>query len=266
MSSVKLKLLLAFNSVSDLLDRAYRNFDVLRSELLLANVSPEHWHRFTVHNYDRNQLFHSDQHHQRVFPWEKACFDDFFPAPSGRVLVGGAGSGREMSVLMGMGYRVAGFEPAAALVARGREILSPEALLGFDVGGYEELVDGRLEVARRGPFDAVVLGWGSLSHVASAATRERLFRMLPTLCPDGPVLLSWIEAKPVGKKRDRLRRGLSRIGSATPSANDSFRPHMGFIHALDRDELVMLAALADREVVRVGAGPHAVLLPRAHAH
>jgi hypothetical protein len=39
-----------------------------------------------------------------LFPWECAPFDVFFPSPPARVLIGGAGGGREALQLAARGY------------------------------------------------------------------------------------------------------------------------------------------------------------------
>src|SRR4029079_4693901 len=65
------------------------------------------------------------------------------------------------------------------------------------------------------PFDAVVLGWGSFSHVMPRAARLALLRALRALAPKAPVLLSFaLEPGPASKGKGRVRSALQRLFAA----------------------------------------------------
>jgi hypothetical protein len=243
-------------------DQAYRAFDVLRSEALIALVPPEQRGSLTLESYDRNSLFRSLEHERRVFPWEREAVERFFPPPPARVLVGGAGSGREAIWLRGLGYQVAAFEPAPAL-ARLLELRCPrEQMLACETAGYEDLVAGIPAIRRHAPYAAVVLGWGSLSHVADSRVRRDLFERVRSLSPEGPVLLSWIPPKPSGPRRETLRALLRRLGLREKTHNDSYQAHLGFVHSFDQAELEDLVRGTGYAIARFDAlDPHAVLIP-----
>jgi len=194
---------------------------------------------------------------RELFPWERRWFAEALPPAPASILVGGAGDGRETRCLAEAGYRVLGFDPVAPT---GGPILR---------GGYEDLTAGDTELARRvreaGPWDAVLLGWGSYTHVVAAQARAGLLARLRTLST-GPVLVSyWRAPVPAGRAKRagyRIGRWVGR-GAATDLAADGVRPHCGYVHRFHREEIETLAARAG---YRVSFGPpgvygHATLRP-----
>lgn len=212
-----------------------------------------------------------------LWPWEQAWFERDLPPPPARLLVGGCGSGRELRALVQQGYRVDGFEPVASLCASARRELPAGARL-WQLG-YEELARGvaASELGAEAPYEAVILGWGSFSHVIERRLREHAIRALDRLCPRGPLLLSFHAARPgePTQRRSALEarvrwvgRGLRDLRGLAPSEDrpDGFLPHAGFIHTCREDELRELARCVRREV-RWGDQPraygHATFVPEA---
>jgi hypothetical protein len=125
------------------------------------------------------------------------------------------------------------------------------------------------------PFDAVVLGWGSLSHVLPSSERAALLRAVHTLAPNAPVLTSFAvkvdssappESK--GRVRDTLRRVFSALRAPGVSeAGDHFFLNGGFFTYLDNDEIVRLAWAAGYEVAHYedSSYAHAILVPLSAA-
>jgi len=264
MRPIWLRTLRAAHAMTDVVDHLYQAYDVLRSELMVAAVPPEHRQQLTNLNNAHNRLFRSAQHNQRSFAWERAALEQHFPPPPARVLVGGAGGGREVAALLDRGYSVVAFDPAPDLVAYARQQIGSPLLVDYECGSYQDLVSGRLGVERHAPFDAIWLGWGSLSHVARASDRLELMRRLRGLGAQAPVLLSWVRAKPDGAARERLRALLGTLGLRRGEAGDSFRAHMGFVHSIDDRELAALAAAGGYAIAHRGSeDPYAVLCPHA---
>lgn len=206
-----------------------------------------------------------------LWPWERAWFERDLPPAPARVLVGGCGSGRELKALLEQGYEVDGFEPVSSLLASARRALSGSARL-WQLG-YEDLAREpasapapaaslareRLELEGAAPYSAVILGWGSFSHVLERSVRERALLALDRLCPSGPLLLSFHAARPrepaqrARALEERVRsvgrgvrtlRGFARDGERP----DAFLPHAGFIHTVSEEELRALARSVRREV------------------
>lgn len=185
------------------------------------------------------QVSHADR---PLFAWEEVFFAEALPPPPARILVAGAGAGREVRALLDLGYEVDAFEPAAsshaALAARfgGRGRM--------EKGAFADLTErGALAALRGQTYDAVLCGWSSFGHVIGARAREETLRALAALAPNGPVLASfWLGPEP----------------------RDTFTAHAGFMHCFSEGELRALASAVARELVleTSGAFPHATFRPQ----
>jgi SAM-dependent methyltransferase len=243
------------------IDRGYRRFDRLRSELVAATASDAVLDRFNDLAYGRTDAYRPDtgSFREYLFPWEEQVVRERFPPPPGRVLVGGAGGGREALALAELGYEVVAFDPSETLV---RALAGRSGITAFP-GGYEQLG------AMFGPdesFDAVVLGWGSFSHLRSERDRLETLRAAARLT-DGPILVSFLALKRAASPGlSRLRRLLPRRRDR--DAGDVFAVTIGFYHPVDEAEVRTLAEKAGLEVEHASFDerdtnwPHVVLRAR----
>jgi hypothetical protein len=190
--------------------------------------------------------------------------------------VGAAGAGREATALVERGYEVAAFDPCGPFVEAARAA-GPPGRFTMVLAAYADLEaalsgEGPLAGLCGGaPFDAVVLGWGSLSHVMPAAERLGLLRALRSLAPRAPVLASFAlepdRALPVpgkGRVRDGLRRLFGSLGApGTSEVGDHFFPNTGFFSYLGHEEVQALARDAGYEVALFEEAPyaHTLLVP-----
>lgn len=270
----------AFLAADRLAERLQNLREGLRDEVLLAWVPEAERAALTAALYSAQATYLPGGHRFQagLFGWEKSALAaPVFPR-AGRALVGACGAGREVKALVDRGFAVVGFDPCAPFVEAARAAL-PADRVALACGTYAELVDaaaGRggplAEVAAGPPFDLVILGWGSFSHVMPARARGDLLRAVRALAPAAPVLASFAVdgavAQPVpgkGRVRDGLRRvfgALRAPGSSEPG--DRFFPNSGFFAYLTRDELHELAAAAGYavELYEEAPYPHAVLAPR----
>lgn len=197
-----------------------------------------------------------------LFDWEREHYRAL-PPPPARVLVGAAGSGREVLVLLERGYQVDAFEPADEAWAALRENAKGRATL-WQLR-YEDLVDRVETGAATGPqperYDAVLLGWGSLACIIEDDTRHRLIRACDALCPRGPILASTF------LRNETARSGMGRagaiasrwMGESAPHQSMIFVPSGGFMHPLTRSEVEALGSEVGRRTVwgeTSGAYPH----------
>ncbi len=208
-----------------------------------------------------------------LYEWERALFADLWPRPA-RLLVGGAGDGREAIALERAGHHVDAFEPVASIARRCRSRLG----LGETVAcSYEALAEAVLDgasndasaiAARR--YDGVVLGWGSFMHVLTARDRERTLRACDALCARGPIVASFWLARRKEPRRRSLELGretgalIGRLRGRTPIDGElDFATHFGFAHPFTRDEIEAMAAQIGRNATWGGAEgyPHVVLAP-----
>jgi hypothetical protein len=144
------------------------------------------------------------------------------------------------------------------------------------VGDYDDLVRAvggestRLSAVASLRFDAVILGWGSLSYVTPSSARLALLTTIRTLAPSAPVILSFIP-RLHSDERGRpaaLRRGLRRIlprlgGQRSAEGGELFVPWGGFASALSVAEIERLALQSGYRTVVLETEPygHALLAP-----
>lgn len=201
---------------------------------------------------------------KELFAWEEAWFARDLPAPPARVLLGGAGRGREARWLLDRGYRVVAFDPARESVARHLAACPEAPCVVLD---YESLAracqpqDDRATtgsnaalVLDSAPYDAALLGWISLTHVLAERDQDALFGALAVLVPHGPILASFfMSAIQNGGRAARLGE---RLGNALGSpkihsnGNNHVRclPHAGFTYSFEPARLEQLARCSSRQL------------------
>jgi hypothetical protein len=268
--------LLAADRAANRLDNARTG---LRDELLLAWIQPGDRAALTAALYsDQPTYLPGGPRFQRgLFDWERKVIEGPLFPRSGRVLIGAAGAGREMMALVERGFEVVAFDPCRPFVEAAQRV-APPGKAEMVEATYRDLVD--LAAGRASPlaaacagrrFDAVVLGWGSLSHVMPAADRVALLRAARALAPDAPVLASFAleeeRAQPMpgkGRVRDALRRLFKGLGApGTSEDGDRFFTNTGFFAYLSNDEVIRLGWDAGYEVALFEEAPyaHAVFVP-----
>jgi len=251
--------------------RASATLELLRSALPASARGP-----FTDAIFARQSTYSPGgaRFSEGLFDWELAALEHPAWPRSGRVLLGGAGGGRELSALSALGYEVDAFEPSALADDLARVALAAPTACTAQRGDYEALVraltggDGPLRSL--GPprrFDAVVLGWGSLSHVLDPAAHRALLGALRRAWPSAPVLLS-VHGLSSGPSLPRAARAVRRVaaglgwpGAELPDAV-SFLPFAGFTYRFSERELAELAEGAGYvATIRMRPYPHATLAP-----
>lgn len=252
---------------------------LVRTELLLAGLSADEREAVNAAVFSAEDTYApgGPAFANGLFGWERAALATApFPA-AGRLLLGGAGGGRELAGLAALGYAVDAFEPAPALAEALATVASGLPGARAYQGSYGDLV--RAARGDRGPlaavageaYEGVVLGWASLSHVTEAEARRALLTAVRAMAPGAPVLLSYLGPDDDGRANGRvealrapLRRTLARVtgGAMVPGAG--FGPGHGFYQRFAPGEIEMLAdatgydvALHEREPY-----PHAMLTPR----
>ena len=125
-----------------------------------AGLSRLEKERLTRFCYQSSHHLSSDEL-QDLFPWEQTWFADVLPPAPVSILLPAAGAGREVVALRDLGYEVFGFDPAITTTPNRHGVVR---------GGFADLLGHRggilkLSDAFDRPADAVIFGWGSLSHV-----------------------------------------------------------------------------------------------------
>ncbi len=265
--------LMAAHRALDLLhhQRASATLELLRSGLPASARGP-----FTDAIFARQPTYSPGgaRFSEALFDWELAALQHPAWPRSGRVLLGGAGGGRELSALSALGYEVDAFEPSALADDLARVASTASTACTALRGDYEALVralnGGGGPLRPLGPprrYDAVVLGWGSLSHLLDPAAHRALLGALRRAWPSAPVLLS-VHGLPSGSSLPRAARAVRRMaavlrwpGAELPDAV-GFLPFAGFTYRFSERDLAELAEGAGYgATIRMRPYPHAVLVP-----
>jgi hypothetical protein len=208
-----------------------------------------------------------------LFPWEEAAIERFFPRPPARILLGGAGGGREALWLADMGFDVVAFDPAIPLVKGLARATPAGGRLDVYRAGYEELpllapaLSGApgIDLRDLAHFDAAILGWGSFSHIRTREGRVHALSRMAEVTR-GPILLSLLalknEAASDGRNRPKRLRPRRRSGREPA---DLVSLNIGFYHPMSEEEVRSLAESANLKIrfanfdTRDTNWPHAVL-------
>ncbi len=213
-----------------------------------------------------------------LFDWEESWFAREMPGPETqpRILVAAAGAGREARALELQGYRLCVMEPAPDPLDQCRQHLGDDSLI---VGAsFSELCDAVIDgddnpaATLVMQYDAILLGWGSLTHVLSEQDRIRLMQCCDSLT-NGPILASFFMDSHAVPRQQRgimvsMGRGLGklirRVRGLGPAEPVEFTDWGGFLRHFTPMELDVLAASVGRVVrwQQEGGFPHATLVRR----
>lgn len=222
--------------------RAFEVLDALLDGLWLGTFSRDQLARIDETHYDalveRNasvSFRYSDERWNTngLRPWEAAAVEQAFPAGA-RVVVTGAGGGREVLALLERGYDAVGYEPHSGFVAAGDDLLTrrghPGRMRAMARDGFPDAE----------PFDALLVGWGSYMLTPGRAHRTAFLHGARERMPVGaPALLSFFVRSP--DERDYVRLAavanlLRRLRGLEPAeVGDALRPN--YVHHFTREEL-----------------------------
>ena len=202
----------------------------------LGLLDPEELVRLTVQRFEESIYLESAYNIESgLWLWEREALRRFFP-PTGRLVVGAAGSGREMIALHNAGYLVEGFDCAHTLVEAGqrmlREVGCPGKLLWAPPGTVPTL---------EGPFDGAIMGWSGYMYIPQRVQRVRLLQDFGRLLrPGAPILLSFETRERFERRMYWAARGANWIrtvrGVQPVAVGD--RLDNGFKHWFNRDDIV----------------------------
>jgi len=255
---------------------AHQAQQVVTSEVLLGFLPEQQRSEFTFLAYSKmsSYLPGGETFEGGLAPWELRLLEHPEVPRHGRVLLAGAGGGRELSALAARGYHVYAFEPTAALLAGARAVASRSAGSVCVLGSYADMtlaVDGRGPLASApAPFDLVYFGWGSFTHVTRPSEQLAILSAARALGPRAPLLLSfWLRRPVADSKTERFRRRvrsvLGHLGAVRPLDGVIFHHGPGFAYQFTPAELEELARRAGYRVALLSdeGFPHALLVPVA---
>ena len=218
----RLPLLVRTASASErIVGAAMRLNDIFWDEVLCAWFVPrqrESINRF-VWGTSESYLPGGASFERGLFEWERQAISEPPFPQAGRILLGGAGGGRELGQLCRRGFDVVAFDPSARLCEGARQVAGSFPNSVVVQASYRDLVTAVQD--RTGPlaphvlntsFDAVFLGWASFSYVLTELDRHDLFCAARKIAPKAPLLLDFavLQGAEDGKL-DRLRPGIRRV-------------------------------------------------------
>jgi hypothetical protein len=199
---------------------------------------------------------------QGLYDWERAALGEMRLERGARLLVGGVGGGREIPGLAAAGHHVVAFDPVPALCAAARLVAARYPNVVVHEGSYTDYVlgvrsgEGPL-AGVRGPYDGIVLGWGSFNHVTTRTEQVAVLAALREASPSASVLVSIFtraSANDIGGN-DRLRRPLRAVlGLVTGrqvEAGLRYETRCAFIYRFTQEEFTGVAAEAGYRTQRV---------------
>lgn len=239
-------------------DRAFLRFDQARSLVITALASDGVLEAYNDLTYGATPVYNADSatFRSRLFNWEADLVARVFPEPPARILIGGAGGGREAFDLAARGYQVTAFEPSLVLARSMRaRVEKTGAAVEPLLGRYETLprlrcidTDEEIDLAQREPYDAAMLGWSSFSHIRTSSARIATLKAFAGVTK-GPIAVSFFLAPDTSRPHHWISRLTERWGLR--SGGDSFTPHIGFFHLSSKEELAAEVEAAGLEVVDV---------------
>lgn len=167
--------------------RLQRIADIGFTGFWLGVLSPRQLHAIDELMYQRSDTYRSREHNLRgLFPWEEEALAEHF-AECKKLLVIGAGGGREVLALANRGLEVTGYECNPALVAFAQDLIREHGS-----SGTVELLarDAAPPEGRR--YDGAIIGWDAYMLIMGRKQRIHLLNALHGQLRDGaPVLLSF---------------------------------------------------------------------------
>lgn len=260
--------------IARLTERFARLVAAVRDESAMAWIPASDRGRLTSLIFDRQPTYSPGGNIFRrgLFPWEEELLEPPFPQ-SGRILVGGAGGGREAVALLARGYRVVAFDPSPELVRAGAPAVA-EAGGALLCASYDDVVRAArgegtpLDGVFGEQFDGVLLGWGSVSLIVSDEERRALLRALRMLMPRAPVVLSFdepvdseIPGSRVGRARAAIRRLNARMGAPGYTGERMrYAAWAGILRESSLEEVGAIARAAGYTVAKQRSGQGRMLL------
>lgn len=243
--------------VSAQVEEAAKNSRQKTGNFLAQLMSAEEREAFSMARYSANVWEPEAKRGLRA--WEKEWFSCSLPEPPARLLVAACGTGREMAALLDQGYEVDAFDGAERALSVAKKECGHAARVVMAT--YRDFVAATLDGATnqlkeftQTRYSAVLLGWGSLTHVSGPTERGRVLKACASLT-DGPILTSFYSAPAAEQDQCEADRWVQRgralgrkFGRGNGPAYVEFSHWGGFAEYLTKEELARHGAALRRHV------------------
>lgn len=238
---------------------------MLRDDLLYAYLTPEQRAQITSRLYDSDSsYFPGGKVADGLHEFEEEALAQPGMPKGGRVLIGGAGAGRETRALVARGFSVFAFEPAELFYGElEKTARASDGRVQATRAEYADLIlaaegRGKLAAAKGLDFSLVITGWGSLLHLPERDVQDALMRSIRALAPNAPVLLSVNVRGPWSAPKTRWDPLRARWAAAIEALGGRHRPDgayfdamCGFAYSYTQDDVERLAAAGGYRVARL---------------
>ncbi len=176
------KLFYRFNKLISSIHQGFWLGFLNRTELISA----------TDQMYDSKMHYYTPTYtHSGLNYWEQGIIDSYF-SKCRSILIGGAGSGREMIALTQSNYRVDGFECSHKMFEYCKRLLADEKI---ESNIYLCAPDTVPE--KPGKYDGMIIGWGTYMHIQGRNARINFLNQCSEhIKKGGPILLSFFVRDP----------------------------------------------------------------------
>ncbi|HVW28581.1 MAG TPA: hypothetical protein VHC69_24620 [Polyangiaceae bacterium] len=234
--------------------RGFRAYEVIRDELLLGRLDPRLHGVLTERAYanDRTAYLPGGARFQAgLFDWETTVLERMHLPPGAAILLAAAGGGRELATLLERGYEVVAFEPNEALLEGARAVSAEAGGKQVVRASLEDLVESAMLgtgplVGVQGPFEMVLLGWASFSHLTDVATQVGVLQAIRKLFPEAVVVASFLVRGDVATDQPRrsvraVRRVLRALGGGRVNPALAYLPRAGVVYRFSPNEIGQIA-------------------------
>lgn len=259
----------SYRSSRRLWERIARAFGAVFDGVWLGLLSRAQLHELDERFYDgrvervdgQAERYDDDTYNSRgLFDWEDAAVRSHFPAGV-RLVVTGAGGGREVIALLEQGFDAVGYEPNWRLAAAGADFLSRRGHPGRLLPVKRDVFPSEVESC-----DGVVVGWGSYMLIAGRERRIAFLRAARRRLGEAdPILLSFFAYS----ERPRYFAVVAAIANAVRHVRRQDPVEVGdaiagnFLHCFTRAEIEAELAASGFRLVDFQLSPYGHAIGRA---
>jgi hypothetical protein len=201
----------------------------------LGVFTRESLHLLDQHCYDRWPEYHTESYNRRgLTDWEARAIRAHFEGCK-RLLVIGAGGGREVLALSRLGLEVDGYECHPALVGLANRLLAAE-----EVAARVELLSRDEPPPARRTYDGLIVGWGAYMLIQGSEKRIAFLAALRRhVSQKAPILLSFYTRDPASRRFQLIAAVGSAVrrvlGRSPVEPGDSLSPN--YVHFFTEKEI-----------------------------
>ena len=197
--------LLSFKILHRVFEKLYSIIFSCFTGLWLGLLKREDFYLVDEIYYNNSKMYYKEEYNRRgLWNWEKEVIDKYF-YECGKLLLVGAGGGREFLALHKMGYDIDGFECNPKLVEYANMLLGKEGIVPNVQISPRDVCQYGMKV-----YDGIILGWGMYMLIQEKEQRIALLRNLRNqLKEDSPALLSFF----CRSDAERRFKVVSRVGN-----------------------------------------------------